>query len=214
MAGHPPEPCVVHPLPAAPHFVGRESELQALRACRAGSFRGVAALVGLGGAGKTAVAAHFLDELLRPDNTPRPDGIFVWSFYQQPDAGLFLREAYRYFTPDAGSTISAKGSGIFHLLHDALARGGPHLLMLDGLERVQRQENTGAFGRIDDPLLKGLLTRLAEGVDGTAALVTSRFPLADLASFKDQGYRLIDVGAIDPNQGGPGHAATSWRARG
>jgi hypothetical protein len=189
----------VHPLPAAPHFVGRDAELQALRACWRDGFRGVLALVGLGGAGKTAVAARFLDELLEPGAAPRPDGLFVWSFYQQPDAGLFLHEAYRYFAPVAAPATSAKGSGILHLLHDALALGGPHLLVLDGLERVQQQESTGAYGRIEDPLLKGLLIRLAEGVGRTAVLVTSRFPLTDLASLQEHGYRPLDVGGIDPD---------------
>ena len=50
------------------------------------------ALVGLGGAGKTALAARFLAGLLGPGAGPRLGGLFVWSFYQEPDAGLFLRE--------------------------------------------------------------------------------------------------------------------------
>jgi hypothetical protein len=94
---HPPAPLLVHPLPPAPHFVGRQAELTELRTLWQARFRGVIALVGLGGAGKTAVAANFLEGLLAPTGTPRPDGLFVWSFYQEPDAGLFLREVYRYF---------------------------------------------------------------------------------------------------------------------
>jgi hypothetical protein len=155
----------------------------------------VLALVGLGGAGKTAVAARLVDELLGPGGTPRPDGLFVWSFYQQPDAGLFLQEAYRYFARGDALATSAKGSGILHLLHDALASGGPHLLVLDGLERVQRQENTSSYGQIEDPLLKGLLVRLAEGIGRTTTLVTSRFPLTDLASFPS--YRSLELGGLD-----------------
>jgi hypothetical protein len=177
--------------------VGREPELEALRACWREGFRGVLALVGLGGAGKTAVAARFLDELLGAAAAPRPDGLFVWSFYQQPDAGLFLQEAYRYFARDAAHATGARGGGILPLLHDALATGGPHLLVLDGLERVQRQEGTGAYGRIEDPLLKGLLTRLAEGVGRAAALLTSRFPLTDLTPFQPRGYRPLDLGGLD-----------------
>lgn len=193
----PPEPCVVHPLPAAPQFVGRDSELATLRAYWRDGFRGVVALVGLGGAGKTAVAAHFLDELRNPGILPRPDGLFVWSFYQEPDTGLFLQEAYRYFARGAAPTAGAKGTGILHLMHDALAVGGPHLLVLDGLERVQRQESTGSYGQIEDPLLKGLLTRLAEGVSRAVALVTSRFPLTDLAASAERGYRPLDVAGLD-----------------
>src|SRR5439155_6016180 len=147
-------PCVVHPLPPAPHFVGRGAELAALCDWWRTGAGGVLALVGLGGAGKTAVAARFLDALLAPGDLPRPDGLFVWSFYQQPDAGLFLQEAFRYFAPHAAAT-AARGAGVLHLLHEALASGGPHLLVLDGIERVQQQQTTASYGRIDDPLLRG-----------------------------------------------------------
>jgi hypothetical protein len=90
MSIHPPEARLVHPLPAAPHFVGREPELETLRAWWSDGSRGVLALVGLGGAGKTTVAARFLDELLSSNHRPRPEGLFVWSFYQDPDPGRFV----------------------------------------------------------------------------------------------------------------------------
>src|SRR5437899_2182939 len=107
MPTHPPDPSIVHPLPPAPHFVGREAELEALCAAWKDGFRGVITLVGLGGAGKTAVASRFLEEFLHRGDTPRPDGLFVWSFYQEPDAGLFLREAYRYFARDGSEEAAA-----------------------------------------------------------------------------------------------------------
>jgi hypothetical protein len=110
MAIHPPDPCCVHRLPAAPGFVGRTQELDALRNLRQTGFRGVLALIGLGGAGKTAVAAHFLDELTAGECSPRPHGLFVWSFYQEPDAGRFLREVYHYFATSASLETAARGS--------------------------------------------------------------------------------------------------------
>ncbi len=178
MALHPPDHRVVHPLPPAPQFVGREAELDELRALWQVRTPGVIALVGLGGAGKTALATRFLEDLCRPDYSLRPEGLFVWSFYQEPDAGYFLSEAYRYFVRGEPSAAPAKGAGLLHLLRDALTLGGPHLLVLDGLERVHRQEGSasGHLGQIEDPLLRGLLTPIAEGIGQTTALVTSRFP--------------------------------------
>ncbi len=87
MASHPPDPCLVHRLPPAPHFVGREPELQELRRFWAEGRRGVLAVVGLGGAGKTAVAAQFLAELVGSARLPRPDGLFVWSQPFPPPTG-------------------------------------------------------------------------------------------------------------------------------
>lgn len=93
---------------------------------------------------------------------------------------------------------------MLHLLREALTLGGPHLLVLDGLERVQRQgsideQRTGVdgYGQVDDPLLKGLLTRVAEGLGQTTILVTSRFPLTDLRSFQGHGYRHLDIDGLD-----------------
>lgn len=210
MAVHPPEPRLVHRLPAAPHFVGRDPELRELRRLWGAGFRGVLALVGLGGAGKTALAARFLDDVLAPDAAPRPAGLFVWSFYQEPDPGAFLREAHDYFAGGAAAG-PAKGAGLLHLLRERLADGARHLLVLDGLERVQREEGDAArpYGAIEDPLLRALLTRLATGVGQTVALVTSRFALTDLGWLRGRGYRHLDVGGLDP-----GAALAVLRARG
>jgi hypothetical protein len=186
---------IVHALAAAPQFVGREAELNALRSWWASRAGGVVALVGLGGAGKTAIAARFLDEACRSDRSTRPEGLFVWSFYQEPDAGQFLEHALHYFWKDGSTRPSAKGAGLLHLLRDALIACGPCLLVLDGLERVQREDNlhAGRFGQIEDPLLRGLLIRIAEGIGAAGALVTSRFPLTDLDPFKDGGYRDLEI---------------------
>jgi hypothetical protein len=194
-----PNPPPVHRLPAAPHFVGREPELAELRRLWQADFHGVIALVGLGGAGKTAVAARFVDELLRADLPPRPDDVFVWSFYQEPDAGLFLRTLHRHLSPAAAAT-PARGTGLLHLIREALADDRVRLLVLDGLERVQRQETdaTGRYGQLEDPLLQGLLARAAEGLGRTVVLVTSRFPLTDLQAPGQPRYRHVDVGGLEP----------------
>jgi tetratricopeptide (TPR) repeat protein len=196
METHPPEPLLVHRLPPAPHFVGRQPELEALHALWKSGYRGVVGLVGLGGAGKTAIAAHFLDDLLRPGRGSLPCGLLVWSFYQEPDAGLCLQTVHQYFGAPAATL--AKGMGLLHLLRDALTAGGPHLLVLDGLERVQRQEGDAEarHGQIEDPLLKRLLVWLAEGTGQTMVLITSRFPLTDLEGYRGGGYRTVEVGGL------------------
>lgn len=122
MENHPPGFLLVHPLPQAPHFVGRETELQELRGLWQGDFRGVFALVGLGGAGKTAVAAQFVEDLTAAAAMARPGGLFLWSFYQEPDAGLFLQQAYQYFAGEAALKFEVRIS-IVDLLYWEVTSG-------------------------------------------------------------------------------------------
>jgi predicted negative regulator of RcsB-dependent stress response len=182
-------PLIVHPLPAAPTFTGREAEIEALHAFW-GERSGVLSLIGLGGAGKTALAQRFIETLLATDP---PDGLLVWSFYEEPDANGFLQTAYQYFT--GGQTADARGAGWFHLLKDALSGDRRYLLVLDGLERIQRQQTSvaGIYGELEDPLLRGYLTRLAAGTGCARAIITSRFPISDLERWRGRGYTLIEV---------------------
>jgi hypothetical protein len=195
----PPEAFFRHRLPPAPKFVGRDVELRMLDDAWKSGFRGVLALVGLGGAGKTALAARFLEELTGAPETPRPAGLLVWSFYQEPDADVFLQETYRYFSRAGALVAPAKGTGLLHLLRECLSSGGPYLLVLDGLERVQQSAGAGTaiHGQIEDPLLRGLLTRVAEGLGNTTVLITSRFPLPDLQSSPGGGFRCVEVHGLD-----------------
>lgn len=197
------EPRVVHELPPAPRFVGRAPEVEALRRFWASSSSRVLAVVGIGGAGKTALVKKFCSELLA-DNRAQPDGVLVWSFYQEADPGAFLECAYEYFTGQRRSGV--KGAGWLHLLRDALSDGKRHLLVLDGLERVQREKSDRRattekrrFGQLEDPLLREFLKRVADGAGQAKAIITSRFPVVDLASCADSGYEHVGLGQLDRN---------------
>ena len=58
------------------------------------------ALLGVGGAGKTAIAERFLRGL---GDAPRPGGVLVWSFYDDPRTEAFLDQAAAYFAPGPGA---------------------------------------------------------------------------------------------------------------
>lgn len=180
---------IVHQLPAAPKFIGRKAEQNDLQDFWQGE-DSIVSLIGLGGAGKTALASQFLTWV--EQNDP-PDALLVWSFYDDPDANAFLETLYRFLTGD--EQLEVKGSGWFHLLREQLSGNRRVLLVLDGLERVQRPSTdaSGIYGELEDPLLKGLLVRLAGSKGRAKAVVTSRFPVATIEPFIGKGYRVVDV---------------------
>lgn len=189
-------PCIVHPLPPAPEFVGRERELAALRSFWENRTPGARSLSGLGGAGKTAITARFLDDLLASDEQ-KPGALFVWSFYVDQDVNAFLEAAYYYF--GRGHGAGGSGVGTYYLLLDALQRAPRPLIVLDGLERVQRarSDKSGHFGDLTDPLLGQVVTRLAAGLGAVKCLITTRFPLPGLDTWQRRSFAVVDVDQLE-----------------
>ncbi|MDC0682109.1 helix-turn-helix domain-containing protein [Sorangium atrum] len=190
-------PLHAHTLQRARHFVGRAETLDRLATWADGSPPSprVIALLGIGGAGKTAIAERFLQGL---GDTPRPGGVLVWSFYDDPRTEAFLDQAAAYFAQGAGASSpvaprppAAPGEQLARL-KEALGQGPPHLLVLDGLETVQAEGGAGrAHGELHDALLRRLLCAVASGLGGARALVTSRFELADLSAWAEGGLAAI-----------------------
>jgi hypothetical protein len=187
-------PRVCYPLQPAPHFRGRErlrAELREWARAPVSPDR-VVSLVAVGGTGKTALAERVLAEV----GEASAAGLLVWSFYESPRTEEFLRTACEYFTGEA----PASDDGLLERLQTALAGDDPHLLALDGLERVQAEGTAGRpRGELEDPQLRRLLRWLAAG-QGTRvrALVTSRFPLVDLNDWTGAGHREERLEDLEP----------------
>lgn len=199
---------MVHPLQPAPHFRGRQRLLGDLAAWwrDPASPDRVRSLVALGGAGKTAVAERLLASVR---GEPLRASLLVWSFYEDPNTDAFLREACDLFAGEAGEGAG----GRLERLQRALAGGEPHLMVLDGLERVQAPGSGGrARGELEDHALKNLLRSLASGLGHARALITSRFHLADLAPWEGAGYRSHSLDALDPEAARG--VLTAWGVRG
>jgi tetratricopeptide (TPR) repeat protein len=174
---------VVHALQPAPHFHGRDALVKDLTDWVAdlASPDRVWSLVAAGGTGKTAVA-----ERVVRDMQPGEANVLVWSFYERPDADAFLRECNQLFLGEE----EGPAGGRLERLERGLRDGRPHLIVLDGLERVQEEAGGGRVrGELSDQTLKLLLRALAAGLGRARALVTSRFPLVDLQDWTNRGYR-------------------------
>jgi hypothetical protein len=159
----------------------------------------VAAVVGMGGAGKTALVRRLLEEIpgagleasdVTPrDDLPRPQGVFAWSFYDQPDIEVFFAALCEYLTgaPPRGERARVTSLRLLRRME----RGGfmRVLLVLDGLEVVQEdQHSEGGFGLLRDTSIRHFVRRLARGIDGFRAVLTSRFPFPELAPHEAHGF--------------------------
>ena len=178
---------------------------------------GVCALVGMGGAGKTAIAERFLNALpnvmpvgqasslsssvaTSPDEAthidpplPQPHSVFVYSFYDDDKPENFFRNLQMWLegTPRL-ETVLTVGPLMF------LVQQRQGLIILDGLEKVQESGARGGFGRLISPSLRDLLNHIACGsAPELSVLVTSRFPLADLRDSQPRFFRPIAVDQID-----------------
>lgn len=159
--------------------------------------KGVAALVGIGGAGKTAIADRFLQILpgAYPEhaNAPKdwrldpPPRLFCFSFYEAPNPDAFFAEIAAAFT--TVDTLS------YSLILRRIAGAGRCLLILDGLEKVQDDGlRGGMFGHVLDGRLRDLLLGVADGyLPDVSMLVTSRFRLFDPLAERSTYYTQIEV---------------------
>lgn len=183
---------IVHALQPAPHFHGREALVQELQdwVSDLASPDRVWSLVAAGGTGKTAVAERVVATM-----QPGEANVLVWSFYERPDADAFLRECNQLFLGEE----EGPAGGRLERLERGLRDGRPHLIVLDGLERVQEDAGGGRVrGELTDQSLKLLLRVLAAGLGRARALVTSRYPLVDLQDWTNRGYRDTRLDDLAP----------------
>ena len=187
-----PELRVVHALQPAPHFQGRNTLVSTLSSWvdDTASPDRIHALVAAGGTGKTAIVEQVIQQLQQRWPTPGAGQVLVWSFYEKPDADAFLRECGQLVL---GEPDDAPPGGRLERLQRGLRDGRPHLLVMDGLERVQAEAgpsgaSSGSLGRVrgelEDTALRLLLQAIAAGLGRTRALLTSRFSLTDLRDWQ------------------------------
>ena len=168
-----------------------------------GGGRGVLALVGMGGAGKTAIVERFLrvlpgglppDPDVPKDNTlPTPRGVFVFSFYDAPNPEAFFEALQMWLEHTPRIQVVFSLQQMIFLLQQR-----PGLMVLDGLEKVQEDGVRGLLGRLASPKLREFLNHIAAGnFDNLSVLVTSRFPLADLRDARPQFFRSLPIEEIE-----------------
>jgi hypothetical protein len=195
-----PLPAALHnQTPPEPHFVGRKDMLATITQWYNDPDVRIGALIGWGGVGKSALVRKWYDSL--EDFKIKPDGIFWWGFYRNAHLELFLNALLRFagagqIEPETIKSTWAKTDTIKQYIHQR-----PFLIILDGLEQMQKAGPADQFGRMLHPEFTEVLHYLAEAHHSPGlCLITTRYELRDLDQWFGQGYRkqpLIDLSTQD-----------------
>lgn len=193
------KPSLHNQTPPEPNFVGRKEMLETITKWYKNPKVRIGALIGWGGVGKSALVRKWYDNL--KSNNIKPDGIFWWGFYRNAYLEQFLNALLRYVSggqvePDTIKSTWEKIDRIKEYIGQ-----GAYLIILDGLEQMQKSQSGDEFGRMNHRECTELLHYLvdvpkAEGL----CLITTRYPLKDLDQWYKQGYNnlsLIDLSTPD-----------------
>jgi len=195
------------------HFTGRAEELARLDRWAADPQVGLVGVTAWGGAGKTALVTHWVQEAGGVARRPGVRGVFGWSFYADPAPEHWAEGLLKWARQDLGIKVAGTGRVATAVL--GLLRSVPLLLVLDGLERVQEGPAGGGFGRLLDGTLREVLAGACQQPGGGLILLTSRFPFADLETFDGGTARMLEVPPFTPAEGAALLAASGggWLAQ-
>jgi hypothetical protein len=183
----------------AGHFTGRAEELARLDRWAADTQVVLVGVTAWGGAGKTALVTHWVQEAGGVAQRPGVRGVFGWSFYADPDAGHWAAALLQWAGRELGVEVAGAARPAAGVL--ALLRAVPLLLVLDGLEVVQESPAGDAFGRLLDGTLREVLSGACQLRHGGLVVLTSRFPFADLETFDGGSARTLEVPPFTPAEG-------------
>jgi tetratricopeptide (TPR) repeat protein len=191
-------PSLHNQTPPEPNFVGRKEMLKTITEWYKNPEVRIGALIGWGGVGKSALIRKWYDSL--EENKIHPDGVFWWGFYRNVYLDRFLNALLGYVSqgqidPDTIKSPWEKTDKIKEYISK-----GAYLIILDGLEQMQKSESGDEFGKMAHRECTELLHYLADAPTAGLCLITTRFPLKDLDHWHDRGYKtlpLIDLSTPD-----------------
>jgi tetratricopeptide (TPR) repeat protein len=197
----PPELIDIERLPqTGQELFGRKNELELLDKAWESEDANVVSLVAWGGVGKSTLVNKWLERMAE-DNFCGARRVFGWTFHSQgagervTSADLFFSEALSWFgdpDPQQGSPWD-KGQRLADLV-----RAQKTLLVLDGMEPLQSAIDVER-GKIKDPALAVLLTRLARNNNGLC-VITTREPAPDLVLYEEEAPQ-VDLEQISAEAG-------------
>ncbi|MBU2462054.1 HNH endonuclease, partial [bacterium] len=185
-------PSLHHQTEPEPNFVGRVEMLSTITGWYNDPSVHIGALIGWGGVGKSALVRRWYDTLTE-DNI-QPDGIFWWGFYGNAYLERFLEELLEYLAQGRIDVKEIKEAWQrVEKIKEFIAKG-EYLIILDGLEEMQKGEEKGAeFGCLKHREFIDLLKFIADVNIRGLCLITTRYPLKDIENYRALTYQNIEV---------------------
>jgi tetratricopeptide (TPR) repeat protein len=184
--------------PPEPNFVGRDDMLKTISKWYKDPKVRIGSLIGWGGVGKSALVRKWYDSL--EENKIQPDGIFWWGFYRNAYLDQFLNALLKYISQGQIDPVSIKSNWEkIEKIKEYISQG-TYLIILDGLEQMQKGESGDEFGKMQHHECIELLHYLADAPKAGLCLITTRFPLKDLDNWCDGNYKtlpLVDLNIPD-----------------
>jgi len=148
---------------------------------------------------------RWLAELKNKQPTPFAGArrIFTWSFYSQGSKGQitssegFFSDLLRSFgeNPESYDSLGKADKALELVCQQTM------ILVLDGVEPLQNPPGHNDAGRFHDRTMGDFVNRLAGQDWPGLVIVTSRQPLAELAAYKGEAVRHVDVEKLKPDDG-------------
>ena len=180
------------------HFTGRAEELARLDRWAADPQVALVGVTAWGGAGKTALVTHWVQEAAGWPGGPGCGGCSGGVFTPTPPPNTGPGPAGVGTAASSGSVAGADRLAAAVL---GLLRAVPLLLVLDGLERGAGRPGGDGFGRLLDGTLREVLAGACQQPHGGLVMLTSRFPFADLEAFDGGSARMLEVPPFTPAEG-------------
>jgi len=186
------EPSLHNQTPPEVNFVGRKDMLDTITGWYNNPDVRIGALIGWGGVGKSALVRKWYDELRA--NKIEPDGIFWWGFYRNAYLDQFLNALLRYVSggqiePDSIKSTWEKTERLKEYISQ-----GTYLIVLDGLEQMQKSESGDYFGAMIHREFTELLHYLVDVPKPKGlCLITTRYMIKDLDEWENRGCENLPL---------------------
>ena len=181
------------------NFVGRKDMLDTITGWYKNPDVRIGGLIGWGGVGKSALVRKWYDEL--EINKIQPDGIFWWGFYRNAYLEQLLNALLRYVSGGQIELERIKSTWEKMEWIKEYISQGTYLIILDGLEQMQRGEVSGEkYGMMIHREFTELFhylvdTKKSEGL----CLITTRYELKDINQWYKNGFEWEQISGLSVN---------------